>query len=356
MSLFIPQKLKVGFRKREDTFNGKLAYVIYIDSQGKLRKEKSWNSWRDKEIDVVDLDNIPISGFMLNKGHTRYAWSSFGSNRTVIRIHDPRGIEFEITPENLVGLLMHTDCSRREIQDKLIYAWDGTELVLLPTSSIEYKDATKYTNLQGLKVSAKDLKLGATYLTKKQKVVIYLGRFFDYEWHYKYNNNSYNRERTGKKYHMFVSEDLSNFFPIKSISGTLAKCINSVCIDDYANLVDKYYADIRSSTIVEYKILPKPQSFWDDLPIIRNGYYNANCKVVYSIQDDEAVIKYGAVIIDNVRKIRPISYIYIDKIKDDSRYYCNNNENFIDINNLDISKFGDLITVYKNGVEKNESL
>lgn len=44
--LFIPQKIHVGFQNREDTFNGKLAYVIYEDEKGNLRKETSWNQWR----------------------------------------------------------------------------------------------------------------------------------------------------------------------------------------------------------------------------------------------------------------------------------------------------------------------
>lgn len=30
-NLFIPQKLKIGFQKREGTFTGKLAYIIYYD-------------------------------------------------------------------------------------------------------------------------------------------------------------------------------------------------------------------------------------------------------------------------------------------------------------------------------------
>ena len=45
---FIPKKIKVGFQERKDTYSGKLAYVIYYDEKNNLRKEQSWNSWRDK--------------------------------------------------------------------------------------------------------------------------------------------------------------------------------------------------------------------------------------------------------------------------------------------------------------------
>ena len=66
--LFIPSKIKVGFQKRDGTYTGKLAYVIYYDLTGKLRKETSWESWRDKKITPVEFTNEPTEGFVLNKG------------------------------------------------------------------------------------------------------------------------------------------------------------------------------------------------------------------------------------------------------------------------------------------------
>ena len=50
MSIFVPKKVNVGFQNRKDTYTGKLAYVIYFDENGKLRKEPSWQGWRDKQI------------------------------------------------------------------------------------------------------------------------------------------------------------------------------------------------------------------------------------------------------------------------------------------------------------------
>lgn len=43
-SLFIPDKCKVGFNPRTDTYSGKLAYVIAFDGK-KWRKEVSWEGW-----------------------------------------------------------------------------------------------------------------------------------------------------------------------------------------------------------------------------------------------------------------------------------------------------------------------
>lgn len=40
--LYIPKKLNVGYNERQETYTGKLAYVIYWDDKGVLRKETSW--------------------------------------------------------------------------------------------------------------------------------------------------------------------------------------------------------------------------------------------------------------------------------------------------------------------------
>ena len=96
--------------------------MIYYDAKGELRKEKSWQTWRDVKIKPEEFDNTPQDGFVLNKDIKRYNWSHFGSNRSYIRIYDARGIEFEITPENLIGILTETTCSKRGLDGKFVYA------------------------------------------------------------------------------------------------------------------------------------------------------------------------------------------------------------------------------------------
>ena len=39
-TLFLPKKIKVGYQKRDSTYTGKLAYVIYYDQKGKLKEDK----------------------------------------------------------------------------------------------------------------------------------------------------------------------------------------------------------------------------------------------------------------------------------------------------------------------------
>ena len=54
--LLIPGKIKVGFNLRNDTYTGKLGYVIYHDGKA-WRKEASWESWREKHVESEKLEN-----------------------------------------------------------------------------------------------------------------------------------------------------------------------------------------------------------------------------------------------------------------------------------------------------------
>ena len=178
-ALFMPKKLNVGFVKREDTYTKKLAYVIYYDEKNILRKEKSWNDWRDHSISNEEFDNEPIEGFVLNKhaGGKSYGWND---RYSYIRVYDPRGFEVEIKVDNLLYILEHCSCTKgKGIEGKLVYAWDGTELVLLPVGSQSYKDAKIYSDnlFNGEGIANKDLIVGYTYSTKSGIDLLYLGKF-----------------------------------------------------------------------------------------------------------------------------------------------------------------------------------
>lgn len=283
--LFIPKKLRVGFVKREGTFDGQLSYVIYYDATGKLRKQDSWEGWRDANIEPVEWDNVPTAGFMLNKGHKRYNFSGFGHDKLVIRIYDPRGAEFEIDPRNLVGLLMHADCSKRQIVDEVVYAWAGKELVLLPCNSEEYQTACNYTKLQSTKVGARNLKPGAIYITRNEEHLMYLGHYMHYEikngrrskehkaaleernkrrdW----DRNSgwydvvYHDERVGSKQHMFC--DLNGKWRVvKSVSAEIAGVINQYCDDRFSVYLDKFLNHSDHLAVVGYEKRDLPDDFW----------------------------------------------------------------------------------------------
>jgi len=281
--LFIPKKIKVGYQNRKGTYTGRLAYVIYFDNKGVLRKEKSWQSWRDSKIEPEEFENNPQDGFCLNKDVKRYNWSHFGSNRSYIRIYDPRGIEFEVTPENLIGILTETDCLKRGLEGKFVYAWQGTELVLLPCCSEAYKQAQEYTARQDQDISAKDLKPGCSYTTKKGEEVIYLGRFPWYEWKYGYGNIK--DVRKSSKVHIFVYPKEPSYggkFFKKNDVKFLAMLNSQDPVSNYATLIDEWNADVRSSEIKSFESSPaniSMEKFFnkeDDpkvSPYIKNGNF-----------------------------------------------------------------------------------
>jgi hypothetical protein len=209
--LNIPKTINVGFRKRDDTYTGKLAFVVYTDVKGKLRKEKSWNGWRDKEITALDFENEPTSGFVLNKkvGETRWGWNP---RKAWVRVYDPRDFEFEISVANLLFIL--EECSAikgKGLEGEFVYSWDGAELVLLPVSSQEYKNSSEFTALQTRKIGKKDMKDGCLYTSKENKQVMYLGRHDWYEMTTDYgsyrNGYKYRKYLKHSKQHVFVSVD-----------------------------------------------------------------------------------------------------------------------------------------------------
>lgn len=193
--LFIPTKLKVGFRHREDTYLKTLSYIIYYDSKGVLRKGTSWENWRDKSIEPIEVDNVPHSGFILNKDVQRHGWSYYSSGRSMIRVYDDRGMEFEITPTNLLFILMNTNCHKRELEGKFVYAWDNKELVLLPVGCEEYKTSLGFTQLQGSKLTKEDMVPGCVYKSKKDEELTYLGRFSWFDYSYRKKDGFFSEKR-----------------------------------------------------------------------------------------------------------------------------------------------------------------
>jgi len=229
-NLYIPKKIRVGFKKRSDTFTGKLGFVTYLDDKGALRQEKSWNGWRDHKIEVQEFDNVPRSNFVFNKDvHRSGHWSSHSK----VRIHDSRDFEFEIELSNMMYILMHSDVSKRDIQEDCVFAWSGRDLVLLPVNSDEYQKSIEHTRKQETKFSLKDLVEGHTYSTKSHEEFIYLG-------HYDWNEKNYKGWRNVGKKHIFYREKKNsweeNFVAINGPE--LCECIHNEVHQKYAHFID----------------------------------------------------------------------------------------------------------------------
>jgi hypothetical protein len=259
--LFIPKIIKVGYQKRSDTYSKQLAYVIYYDDKGKLRKETSWEGWRDKSITPKEFDNNPHQGFYLNRDVQRGSdW--FGSGRSMIRIYDDRGIEFEITTTNLMFILMITNCYNRQLEGKFVYSWYGKELVLLPIGCSEYEKASNFTALQKQKVSAKTLKPGFVYQTKKQIDLVYLGKFDWWNFSDFLNRNQQNeRSRANQpvvmyqkatNYHIFWNSKYNKLETMTSLTN-LANEKSEFDKEKFTKLLDKFSKLHVSSPIVDVK-------------------------------------------------------------------------------------------------------
>ena len=184
-NIFVPSKINVGFQNRQGTYTGKLAYVIYFDEKGKLRKETSWNSWRDESIPNEIYDNEPTEGFVLNKkvGGVEESWG-WDVRKTYTRIYDPRGFEFEITVPNLLWILENCDCIKgKGLEGQFVYGWDGKELVLVPVESPDYKEIQAKNKIihNNEFIKAKDLILGATYEMLNGERYVYMGKYDEYD-------------------------------------------------------------------------------------------------------------------------------------------------------------------------------
>ncbi|MFS0905661.1 hypothetical protein AB3N02_21695 [Priestia aryabhattai] len=248
MTIFIPKKINVGFQERQGTYTGKLSYIIYFDERGKLRKETSWNSWRDSKIDNVITENVPTSGFVLNKKVGGYD-TGWNHRNTYVRVYDPRGFEFEIDVVNLLYILENTSSIKgKGLEGEFVYGWEGKNLILIPVDSPDYKNISKLNELIHAEnhLKAKDLKIGATYLTKDNKHYVYMGKFDEYEWRGgKQKTKSFYFYQPDTKYHSFIT--------MKSVSRKLVDTVSEECIEDFADVMDKLESQSMFSPVDDSK-------------------------------------------------------------------------------------------------------
>lgn len=294
-TIFVPKKIKVGFQNRSDTYTQKLAYVIYYDQKNALRKEASWQSWRDDKIEPEDYENVPMSGFVLNKKVGGYD-TGWNHRQTYVRVYDPRNFEFEISVPNLLYILENTNSIKgKGIEGEFVYGWDGTDLVLVPTSSPDYVETEKYNEVVFNKdyVKVKDLKIGATYRSNVNKQLIYIGRFDYYEW-----------DGTNKgKYFYFIDPDEKYYSRIimKSISGRLISIINEECVGNYADLLDEIERSRDYSPHDPTKDEYVPYTLDEFEYKIKNSYWcisiisglNNNCKIEALKKDTKLTVDSG---------------------------------------------------------------
>lgn len=246
--LNIPATIKVGFQSRGGTYTGKLAYVTYFDQKGILRKQKSWENWRDQKIPALELENEPLSGFVLNKkvGENRWGWNP---RKAWVRVYDPRDFEFEISVANLLFILEETSSIKgKGLEGDFVYAWGGTELVLLPTSSLEYKESVQFTSLQVKKITKKDMVEGCIYRTKDNNDYMYLGRHVFYTPDYgRDSNGNFGFQYSGEKQHVFVSIDGKSTYWTQRGFTKLALRLTEESSPQFAEEYDRFMKSVHAN-------------------------------------------------------------------------------------------------------------
>lgn len=210
-NLYIPDKIKVGFQEKKDTYTGKLGFVTSYNEKGKLKQEKSFHNWIDENIPTEEFENEPIEGFVLNKNVNNPRWSMRDS---YIRIYDPRGFEFEITTENLLYILGEYTCSPgKGLEGKFVYSWDGAKLVLLPVKTKDYEEVMKYNNLLKMSrpVTDKTIEEGYVYVGNLNNgEYLYLGKHDWYEVSKILDKNVKDNERKKTKKFIFARLNKTN--------------------------------------------------------------------------------------------------------------------------------------------------
>lgn len=273
-TLNIPEKINVGFQERKGTYTGRLAYIIYYDNKGVLRKERSWDGWRDKNIPNEEFDNVPTDGFVLNKKVGDYN-SRYGGRSAWIRIYDPRGFEFEISVNNLIFIL--EECSSikgKGLEGEFIYAWDRSDLVLLPVHSHEYKMSSEFTALQTKKVGRKDMEEGCLYKTKDNETLMYLGK---HEWwepslayYGRYRDSNFGYKKLTKKSHVYWNIDNKQYITKPGFTW-LAEKLDDVGSPDFAKRYSDYKKSKYSGSFSKFAIQKKKA--------LTNGRFSAFVKV-----------------------------------------------------------------------------
>ena len=286
-SIFIPKTINVGYQNRSGTYTGKLAYVIYYDEKGKLRKEASWNGWRDENIPNNEYDNIPTEGFVLNKKAGDYS-TGWDHRHAYCRVYDPRGFEFEITIENLLYILENANCIKgKGLEGEFVYGWDGKDLVLMPVESPDYKEISEFNKIihNNECVKAKDLIIGATYLTKDNENWIYMGKFDVYDRYENWKNK-------GKHFWFWKGSYFEHYRSMPK--NKFIKCIDDKCNEKYADIFDKLKGESEyspyDSSKDEYKYFTldefKKGDYWERIRFI-SEYYSGNKYVFETYKRDD---------------------------------------------------------------------
>ena len=205
LSVIIPSEHYVGFQFRTNDIYPLAFSTPNGDDQASQKRKATVDKWANSsqvKVPAKVFKNVPMVGFEISKS-VRHSFSR--SNVERWRIIDPRGFELEISNTNMSLIIESCIIDNGEIIDSCVWAREGQENVLIPTSSDEYKDATKNTDRVNKKISFKDVNLGDYVTFKNGNKGRYMGKYYK---HTVYINDSEDLIKCSKN-KVFVFEDIS---------------------------------------------------------------------------------------------------------------------------------------------------
>lgn len=210
----------------------------------------------DESFIPYEFDNVPTSGFVLNKRVGGYS-SGWNHRQTYARVYDPRGFEFEISMENLLFILQECNSVKgKALEGEFVYSWSGKDLILLPTSSSDYSDSKKFNEVQKGKISVKDLIVGHEYLHKSNEHVVYLGRL-----NYCDTTNYYGEVGVG---HVFYNTKSTKFHLGEAVSSISSKTSDGI-VDNFGDILidfdNKHKFTNLKHDLIDYKDALPLQSY-----------------------------------------------------------------------------------------------
>lgn len=278
----IPNTIKVRIREERGS-DIPLGYATFYDmSTKKLRKDKSWNAWGDKELG--EFPNVPKAGFAVVGHESRN--SGYNSSRTLFRIKHPDGFLFEIELGNFFDLLNSHTIEKGLFQGNFVLGWNENTLMLISNESELYHSSIELKR-QVDKGYVRDFEIGKAYKLKGgQFVGYYAGQrtvaAIKYENitptfnnGYKSNDYPYNVKIAIREVHIFHSAILSQESEYNKphevmIDGKMVKIItetNCWATPKVYSCTDEECKEVAKSHIFQPDAL-------DDIDFYNNVYFN----------------------------------------------------------------------------------
>lgn len=290
-NVIVSDKIKVGFKsKTRSTDALHRGVIVAMSEKSKIKKSKKFDDSRDVSVEPKSFDNVPTKGFSLDFESGR----TFSDSKSMVLIVDPRGFSVEITTENLLNVMKYTTwVAGKAFEGEFVYAWEGTELVLLSVNAPEYVEFVKAETRGYLK--GKDLSLGRTYVTDEGKELVYLGKRETYE--YGYDGVTVKKKTKPRFTFGYMMGDVHYVTTYGSITRLLVDVVSestNEAFDDYQAVV-RTRADFNP---VDEELTETVAVSVDEIDVVLDarGYVKVtaeNGKEYTISKDDEGTVKFG---------------------------------------------------------------